>query len=269
MLSKLYRHLASGSTLRRNNELSCAWGARDSISQKSTWLLKSQLVSPRLYLHMKKSCEPWCRVPDYFLNSSSTVSSSRAALSYVESISARYCRFMIMLSAPGSWWASAIPTPAYVRMRVRVTVAQWHTCMYPPSPGFHQTRDLVIYRDLWTAVHPSPRSSATPPRRSCWLYPISPFPRPAHLSPFPMKWTCSFPSFWIFIVRTRGLNRISPRKPRLSWLLVDLIRIFDWSTRVPPFLSSGTLSFGDFDFGRYRKRILCICRPFTIFKKDN
>lgn len=32
----------------------------------------------------------------------------------IESISARYCCFMIMLSAPGSRWASAIPTPTYV-----------------------------------------------------------------------------------------------------------------------------------------------------------
>lgn len=81
---------------------------------------------------------------------------------------------MIMLSAPGSRWASAIPTPTYVRACTRNRrVAWWHTCMYASSPEFHQTRDLVIYRDLWTTVHPSPFTRhPPPPHRSYWLYPF-------------------------------------------------------------------------------------------------
>lgn len=96
-----------------------------------------------------------------------------ATLFSVESISARYCRFMIMLSAPGSRWASTIPTLAYVRA-CRVTATRWHTCMYAPGSEFHQTRDLVIYRDLWTAVQSLsvPHATHHPPRRSYWLYPF-------------------------------------------------------------------------------------------------
>lgn len=45
--------------------------------------------------------------------------------------------------------------------------------MYASSSEFHQTRDLVIYRDLWTTVHPSPFvCHPPPPRRSYWLYPF-------------------------------------------------------------------------------------------------
>lgn len=142
------------------------------VTRKSTWFLKFRSTSFG-YLHMKKvvsHVKPRSRL---LLKLGSTVSSV-AARSSVESISARYCRFMIMLSAPGSRWASAIPTPTYVCACTRNRrVAWWHTCMYASSPEFHQTRDLVIYRDLWTTVHPSPSARhPPPPHRSYWLYPF-------------------------------------------------------------------------------------------------
>lgn len=136
-----------------------------------------------------------------------------------------------MLSAPGSWWASAIPTPAYVRActRNRRAVTYVYVSSQPgvsSNPGFS---NLSRFMNGGSSLSPFARH---PLSSFLLIVPHFHFPRPAHLSSFPMKWTCSFPSFWIFIVRTRGLNRISLRKPRLSWLLVDLIRIFDWSTRV-------------------------------------
>lgn len=128
-----------------------------------------------------------------------------------------------MLSAPGSRWASAIPTPAYVRACTRNHRAVTYVYVrsrpgVSSNPGFSNlSRFMNGGSSLF--VRPPPTTSPSPsppPRRSYWLYP---FPFPARLPLFPMKWTCSFLSFWIFIVRTQRLNRISPKRsiePALS-----------------------------------------------------
>lgn len=112
----------------------------------------------------------------------STVSSSWAARSSVESISARYCRFMIMLSAPGSWWASAIPTPAYVRActRNRRAVTYVYVSSQPgvsSNPGFS---NLSRFMNGGSSLSPFARH---PVSSFLLIVPHFHFPRPSpHLS---------------------------------------------------------------------------------------
>lgn len=174
-------------------------------NRHATWSPKFRILSLRLFAYEKVVS----RVPDYSLSSDS---SWRRSCFSVESISARYCHFMIMLSAPGSRWASAIPTPAYVRActRNRRAVTYVYVRSQPgvsSNPGFSNlSRFMNGGSSLHVARHP-PLPPAVP--TDCTHFP---FPRSARLLLFPMKWTCSFLSFWIFIVRTQGLNRILPRR---------------------------------------------------------
>lgn len=128
---------------------------------------------------MWKSCEPRSHILDYFLSSvRRQAAHDVAARSSVESISARYCRFMIMLSAPGSRWASAIPTPTYVHACTRNHRAVTYVYVrFQPrvssNPGFS---NLSRFMNDGSSLSVRPPPAA--PSSFLLIVPISPFHAP-------------------------------------------------------------------------------------------
>lgn len=148
----------------------------------------------------------------------STVSSWRRSSS-VESISARYCRFMIMLSAPGSRWASAIPTPTYVRACTRnrrVAVVTYVYVRFQPrvssNPGFSNlSRFMNDGSSL--SVRPPPAAPSSFPL----IVPISPFHAPRVSCSSLWNEPAAFYPFGFLSSAHRDWTA-SHREGRLSWL---------------------------------------------------